>query len=351
MLIKERKILIKSCSVEPKKIVNFTTLWENFPGYSEHFPLLQVDRGTYITGLQIQSGLNFDLQPPSKGFGSHSLQMGKYNSLAEEITLLIDLNHDYLCVAQGELDFYSSRSNRPQNLRRKCSVLIQNDVWIGHGVTIMGGVTIHNGAVVAANSVVTKDVPPYAIVGGNPAKIIRYRYSPEEIQAMLTIAWWDWEFSRLRKNAYDFSLKVPDFIQKHLPCAKTEINAIPDLSIEKERKIILLIPDFAEPFPLWQRILDEYFSMPRLEYELLIYIPEGTKEKACSNLMKYLEKYNDCDAYVTIQQGDISDERTLFKYVDYYITTRTEKNIRRTGYADLFQVTLLSGVDTPIFVF
>lgn len=343
--------MVWNCSANSQKVVDFTIIWASFPGYSTQFPLLQVNRGTYFIGLQIQSGIDFDLSPPSEGFGSHSLQMGKYNSLAEGITVLIDSNHDYLGVAQGELDFLPSRPNRPQNLHRKCSVLIQNDVWIGHGATIMGGVTIHNGAVVAANSVVTKDVPPYAIVGGNPAKIIRYRYSPEEIQAMLTIAWWDWEFSRLRKNAYDFSLKVPDFIQKHLPRAKTEINAIPDLSIEKERKIILLIPDFAEPFPLWQRILDEYFSMPRLEYELLIYIPEGTKEKACSNLMKYLEKYNDCDAYVTIQQGDISDERTLFKYVDYYITTRTEKNIRRTGYADLFQVTLLSGVDTPIFVF
>lgn len=348
--------MIKNCTAEPNTIKRFSTVWEYFPGYTEHFPLLQIDHGTYITGLQIQSGINFDLMsspPPEKmeKSGSHSVQMGKYNSLAEGITLLIDLNHDYSNVSQGVLDFLPPKQILPSNLRRKCSVLIQNDVWIGHGVTIMGGVTIHNGAVIAANSVITKDVPAYAIVGGNPAKIIRYRYSPEEIQDMLTIAWYNWSFSKLQKNASDFSLKVSDFIQKHLPQAKAEIDAIPTLSINKERKIILLIPDFCEPFSLWNKILDEYFSVPRLEYELLIYIPASTKEKDFSDLTECLDKYDDCDAYVTIQQGEISDERELFKCADYYITTREERNILRTCYADLFQVKLLSGVDVPIFIF
>ena len=68
---------------------------------------------------------------------------------------------------------------------------IGNDVWIGLNVVIMDGVTVGDGAIIAAGAVVTKDVPPYAIVGGVPAKVIRYRFSPEIVAALLELRWWD----------------------------------------------------------------------------------------------------------------------------------------------------------------
>ena len=67
---------------------------------------------------------------------------------------------------------------------------IGNDVWIGHGAFILPGVTIGDGAVIAAQAVVTKDVPPYAIVGGNPARVIRFRFDPDQIAALQELAWW-----------------------------------------------------------------------------------------------------------------------------------------------------------------
>lgn len=73
----------------------------------------------------------------------------------------------------------------------KGDVIIKNDVWLGANSTIMSGVTIGNGAVVAAHSVVTKDVPDYCIVAGNPARIIKKRFSDEQIKDLLEIAWWD----------------------------------------------------------------------------------------------------------------------------------------------------------------
>lgn len=83
-----------------------------------------------------------------------------------------------------------------------CSeVLIENDVWIGPRVMIVGGVTIHNGAVVLAGAVVTKDVPPYAIVAGVPAKVIRYRFPEDTIRRLLELAWWDKPDEWLERHA------------------------------------------------------------------------------------------------------------------------------------------------------
>lgn len=69
--------------------------------------------------------------------------------------------------------------------------IIGNDVWIGSNAVVMAGLTIGDGAVIGAGSVVTKDVPPYAIVAGNPAKILRYRFSPEIVQKLIETHWWD----------------------------------------------------------------------------------------------------------------------------------------------------------------
>lgn len=86
----------------------------------------------------------------------------------------------------------------------KGSVTIKNDVWIGAHSVILGGVTIGDGAVVAANAVVTSDIPPYAIAAGTPAKVIGYRFSDETIKRLLTLAWWNWPDEKIRLNKHIF---------------------------------------------------------------------------------------------------------------------------------------------------
>jgi virginiamycin A acetyltransferase len=78
-------------------------------------------------------------------------------------------------------------------------VIIENDVWITNNVTIKEGVKICSGSAIAMESIVTKDVLPYALVGGNPAKIIKYRFNEQQINSLLKIAWWNWPDSKIKR--------------------------------------------------------------------------------------------------------------------------------------------------------
>ena len=83
---------------------------------------------------------------------------------------------------------------------RKGDIVIGNDVWVGYEAVILAGVTIGDGAVIGARAVVTKDVPPYAIVGGVPARVIRSRFPEETVKALLRLKWWDWPAERIQEK-------------------------------------------------------------------------------------------------------------------------------------------------------
>lgn len=114
----------------------------------------------------------------------------------------------YFDDAQDEPDFFAWRRDQP--------VSIGHDVWIGHGAIVLPGRRIGDGAVVAAGAVVTKDVAPYTIVAGVPAKPVRERF-PAAIAARLqALAWWDWDHARLRAALEDFrTLAIEAFLEKH----------------------------------------------------------------------------------------------------------------------------------------
>lgn len=105
-------------------------------------------------------------------------------------------------VVRGILDSSQILQGEKWESRFSKKIRIGNDVWIGTNVIILQGVTIGNGAVIAAGSVVTKDVPPYAIVGGVPAKIIKYRFTEEQIKILQKVQWWNWSEENIRKNSH-----------------------------------------------------------------------------------------------------------------------------------------------------
>lgn len=311
--------MINTISCNPKEIKNYSTFQVKFSEDVDPFPLISLDKDSYIVGLEIQSGLNFD-----SASGVHCIHLGKYCSLAEKITFIIDLNHDYRSLIQGCVSFMD-QTKIDRKAPRKGSIFVGNDVWIGHGTTIISGVTIHDGAVVAAESVVTKDVPPFAIVGGNPARIIGYRFDEEQKKKLLEIAWWNWHLDDLKRFKNDFSLSTEDFIKKHILKAREEWKKVIPFTKTTELPAILFVPDMLEPFPLWKKILDEYFSVPRLNTELILYLtPECVKAGKTNSLINYLSRYEDLDTDVTIQEGiEGNDERSLFASADFFCNNKS----------------------------
>lgn len=115
---------------------------------------------------------------------------------------------------KGERGYFEGVKPKGDNYKLE-KVKIGNDVWLGRNVLITNSSNIGNGVIAAAGAVITKSVPDYAVVAGVPARIIRYRYTKEEIAALNRIAWWDWPDDKIRENYDDFYLDITEFISKH----------------------------------------------------------------------------------------------------------------------------------------
>ena len=127
--------------------------------------------------------------------------IGKYCSIARQ-TIIGVSGHNYNWLTTSPIIANCSYSliNEDVYYKQKAAPIIGNDVWIGMNAIINRGIIIGDGAVIASGAVVTKDVNPYSIVGGNPAKHIKYRFSKEIIEQLLIIKWWDWNAKKNKKK-------------------------------------------------------------------------------------------------------------------------------------------------------
>ena len=131
--------------------------------------------------------------------------VGKFCSIACGAKFLFDCaNHTLKSLSTYTFplfyeDWELDKANVASAWDNKGDIVIGNDVWIGYEAVIMAGVHIGDGAIVGTRAVVTKDVPPYTIVGGIPAKEIRKRFSPDIIEQMQALKWWDWSVDKIRE--------------------------------------------------------------------------------------------------------------------------------------------------------
>lgn len=137
-------------------------------------------------------------------FTGDKLVIGRFCMIASGVTFIMNGgNHLSDAISTFPFAIFGKgweHAMEGRSYPHKGDTRIGNDVWIGSQATIMMGVQVGDGAIIATNATVTKDVPPYAIVGGNPAQVLRMRFSPEEVARLLEIRWWDWPVEKITRN-------------------------------------------------------------------------------------------------------------------------------------------------------
>ena len=159
-------------------------------------------------------------------YGAGLIQIGNFSSISWNIIFemmgIDDHNyHNISSYAFSHLDWAITKDFYPKHKNATLNLIIGSDVWIGIGCHVKVSnqdkpIIIGNGAIVAADSVVVKNVPPYAIVGGNPAKFIKWRFDPEIIEALERIAWWNWDLEKIYDNFQLFN-NPKEFVKKFDP--------------------------------------------------------------------------------------------------------------------------------------
>ena len=191
----------------------------NYPNPNTLYPIEGVTRTVYlkniITNPQIMVGDYTYYDDPEDvynfeknvlylfDFMGDKLIIGKFCQIATGVRFIMNgSNHAMSGLSTYPFKVFGGEwsSKDPMHVVSKGDTIIGNDVWIDNGATIMQGVKIGDGAIIGTNSLVTKDVEPYTIVGGNPAKEIRKRFDDETIQLLLAVKWWDWDVQKITDN-------------------------------------------------------------------------------------------------------------------------------------------------------
>lgn len=270
-----------------------------------------------------------------------NILVGRFSSIASGLTVKTGLNHLYKntvttypfdAISHEFLAYGKTYEEIPRSRRldNQYQVIIGNDVWLGSQVTILGGVNIGSGAIIGANSLVAKDIPPYAIAVGNPARVVKYRFNEEQIKKFMAIKWWNWDIDKVCANVHKM-YDVEKFLAEHY---KPEIENVHEDDIGKEvekyrergHKVYTFIADFRSPYSVWRRVLRGLYSSNVQNAVMLFFMGLGVTDKDVNELKNFpstIEKITTRPVVKCIApvNGKIFSEYAL-KHSDYFITTR-----------------------------
>ncbi len=286
-----------------------------------------------------------------------AMLIGKYCSIADDVLFLVNNDCDYAATSTYPLHLLDT--SMPGEYREgeashsgKRQIIIGNDVRIGTRATICAGVRIGNGAIVMAGAVVTTDVPPYAIVEGNPAKVINYRFDEETIQYLQKIKWWHWSETEIVKHK-DFMLD-PSRREKDLPSIKVQVSEELAKSLNGLReggKLFGVLVD-SEPYlhggePLYRHVMERFQeSAGAGDVLFLAAVPEYQEEG--QKALAYLSE-KDISNIRLLNMGSAFNY-TILACLDYFLAGRQEADVIYVDYAEDAGTGVLMGANRNPFV-
>ena len=293
--------------------------------------------------------------------------IGNYCQIAHNVAIEIGMNHVFHGVTAypfGDVLGYTENDYIQRCLVNKQQIIIGHDVWIGGNATIIKGVKIGNGAIIGSNAVVTKDVPPYAIVGGNPAKIIRYRFSPEIIEALDKIKWWYWPLEKVKANR-QYMENVEEFIKKFgenpaVDKQKNNQTDVPPRILKKLQdchqaggKIFYFVPDLTatQQDARWPAVLGQFCQKyDNQRHCLLLALRQDASDHQAQiqNLQQFMGQFphKPEPIYFGSPDGIVLE---LLEQADYFITTRESTSSMGIDYIETFGGHVISGMECAIY--
>ena len=209
-------------------------------------------------------------------------------------------------------------------------------------------VKIGHGAVIGAGAIVAKDIPPYAVVVGNPAKVVKYRFTDEQIEKLLQIRWWNWEVDKIESNRQHFG-DINSFIERFHAESKDDDAAI--VNVTPKGISILIFADDSEVAPVMDKVLFEYLKKYQAGDDISLVVAFDGREALEEKVRKYQTELtaDPGTPHIVFVIADKSQEKSLFRQVDYFVVTRSKDALRHIEYAEEYGVSILAGVNIPVF--
>ena len=313
----------------------------------------------------------FDRSAEFGGYHPSHILIGKYSSLAGDMRLLMAFNHSYKGATstfpfedQPRIKKILAKAGRnfepfeyPPNLRareNRYQLIIGHDVWIGYGCFFAGAVNIGNGAIIGANSVVAKDVPPYSVVVGNPARVIKYRFDEATIKKFLAVKWWNWPLEKILANC-KYMKDAEKFLAKHW---SPELEQIPQdeigLQIENFRaqgfKVYNFVADFGALQPLWLRVVAGFCQSNYENSKLVVWLDKNSTDEDFNAFAEAIKLFgNDAGKNILAVDGNEKISPHALRSATHFITNREMSTLDCLDWLWNTDVKIVSALDDGIF--